>query len=355
MENKVIKNMEYWKKKNNIPGIEALADSGLTDGKAGSSAFQMATPGSSPNKINLLGALSGGMLGKGGWGGKMLKGDFKGGVGQMLNPFAGFGGGSVFGGGGNPQVGVGGYDGFGPAPAGMMPQDPAMAAVPVQTPMTMKSPMKQEEMMVEEKPVDPTEKIYLSRQVKLNYKVGDLVNEDDFEAQFKLSGNNPEDYPQVAVQDYSEIREDENGLYVQKLKEGEEIKGLETGSAQTPIEMHSPMKQDDIMKNTIEQAPQEPGKTNTVAGQYLQKKDDKIFDVDEGTVYEDPDGIIEFKEIDLGEGSGGIVQAPADDDIIYLVEGNKIIGIKEPTPIEMHSPNKIYGVGGGRDEDWEKY
>ncbi len=50
MENKVIKNMEYWKKKNNIPGIEALADSGLTDGKAGSSAFQMATPGSSPNK-----------------------------------------------------------------------------------------------------------------------------------------------------------------------------------------------------------------------------------------------------------------------------------------------------------------
>lgn len=44
MENKVIKNMEYWKKKNNIPGIEALADSGLTDGRAGSSAFQMAAP-----------------------------------------------------------------------------------------------------------------------------------------------------------------------------------------------------------------------------------------------------------------------------------------------------------------------
>lgn len=44
MENKVIKNMEYWKKKNNIPGIEALADSGLTDGRAGSSAFQMAVP-----------------------------------------------------------------------------------------------------------------------------------------------------------------------------------------------------------------------------------------------------------------------------------------------------------------------
>ena len=35
-----MKNMEYWKKKNNIPGIEALKDSGLTDGRAGSSPFQ---------------------------------------------------------------------------------------------------------------------------------------------------------------------------------------------------------------------------------------------------------------------------------------------------------------------------
>ena len=50
MEDKqVIKNMEYWKKKNNIPGIEGLENAGLTDGRAGSSAFQMATPGNSPN------------------------------------------------------------------------------------------------------------------------------------------------------------------------------------------------------------------------------------------------------------------------------------------------------------------
>lgn len=42
MEDKqIIKNMEYWKKKNNIPGIEALKDSGLTDGRAGSSPFQL--------------------------------------------------------------------------------------------------------------------------------------------------------------------------------------------------------------------------------------------------------------------------------------------------------------------------
>jgi hypothetical protein len=40
-DKKVMKNMEYWRKKNNIPGIEALKDSGLTDGRAGSSPFQL--------------------------------------------------------------------------------------------------------------------------------------------------------------------------------------------------------------------------------------------------------------------------------------------------------------------------
>ena len=39
-DKKVMKNMEYWKKKNNIPGIEGLQDAGLTDGRAGSSPFQ---------------------------------------------------------------------------------------------------------------------------------------------------------------------------------------------------------------------------------------------------------------------------------------------------------------------------
>ena len=48
MENKAIKNMEYWKKKNNIPGIEALEDSGLTDGRAGSSPFQVVQPNAMP-------------------------------------------------------------------------------------------------------------------------------------------------------------------------------------------------------------------------------------------------------------------------------------------------------------------
>ena len=226
MENKVIKNMEYWKKKNNIPGVEALADSGLTDGRAGSSAFQMATPGSSPNKFigGMVKNIGQGLMGKGKmgflnpamWAARGVKNTLDADP-TTTNVFGGGTGDQAFGGvfgGGQPQV----------------PQ-PAMAAQPQmhQPPLAMKSPLEQEEMMMEEKPVDPTEKIYLSRQINLNYKEGDLVDEGDFEAQFKRTGNDPKDYPQLSVQDYSEIRVDENGMYVQKLKEGEEIKGLEMG------------------------------------------------------------------------------------------------------------------------------
>ena len=75
-----------------------------------------------------------------------------------------------------------------------------------------------------EEQIDPTERIYVGD----TYRQGDLISEDDLEGSFKKTGNNPKDYPQLSVQDYSEVREDENGLYVQKLKEGEEIKGLET-------------------------------------------------------------------------------------------------------------------------------
>ena len=65
---------------------------------------------------------------------------------------------------------------------------------------------------------------------------------------------------------------------------------------------------------------------SSVAGQYLQKnKDGEIFDVQEGTKYTDPKGIVKFKEMDLG---GEIVLAPADDDIVYLIKNNEIIGIK---------------------------
>jgi len=141
--------MEYWKKKNNIPGVEALADSGLTDGRAGSSAFQMATPGSSPNKFigGMVKNIGQGLMGKGKMG--------------FLNPAMWAARGvkntldadptttNVLGGGVGSQM-FGGM--FGPAAGNGMQQDPAMAAMPVQTPMVMKSPMKQEEMMMEEKP-----------------------------------------------------------------------------------------------------------------------------------------------------------------------------------------------------------
>ena len=51
MENKVIKNMEYFKKKNNIPGIDSASEAGLrtTDGRATSAPFQMKEE-DSPNK-----------------------------------------------------------------------------------------------------------------------------------------------------------------------------------------------------------------------------------------------------------------------------------------------------------------
>ena len=76
-----------------------------------------------------------------------------------------------------------------------------------------------------EEQVDPTEKIYVSDQ----YEAGDMVSEDDLEEAFTRTGNNPKDYPQLAVQDYSEVRVSETGVkYVEKLKGSEEIKGLET-------------------------------------------------------------------------------------------------------------------------------
>ena len=107
-----------------------------------------------------------------------------------------------------------------------------------------------------EEQVDPTERIYVGD----TYRQGDLISEDDLEGSFKKTGNDPKDYPQLSVQDYSEVREDENGLYVQKLREGEEIKGLELsedtkddgfvprpsilegGVGGGPMEMQSPVK-----------------------------------------------------------------------------------------------------------------
>ena len=56
MENKAIKNMEYFKKKNNIPGIDTATEAGMGDGRATSAPFQMKEE-DSPNKF-IGGAIS---------------------------------------------------------------------------------------------------------------------------------------------------------------------------------------------------------------------------------------------------------------------------------------------------------
>ena len=201
MENKAIKNMEYWKKKNNIPGIEDLEQSGLTDGRAGSSAFQMKTPGSSPNKF---------------------MGSFTQGIGSLFNRSADQPK-QPWWASQNPEMGNVVQP---PPPAGMTPPSPGQETVDPNSVLTMRSPVKQED---------------------------DVTNP-------------------------------------------------------------------------------------TVAGQYLEKKGDKIIDTEEGTEYVDPDGILEMDE------NGFII----DND--YILEGNKIIGIKETggkeSPSEEGVPMGPMGPGG---------
>ena len=51
------------------------------------------------------------------------------------------------------------------------------------------------------------------------YKVGDLVEEGDFESKFKNIKGDASTFPQLSVQDYSTIKEDKKGQYVTKLKD----------------------------------------------------------------------------------------------------------------------------------------
>ena len=89
-----------------------------------------------------------------------------------------------------------------------------------------------------EQKVDPTKIIYVSDK----YEAGDLVSEDDLEGAFARAGNDPKDYPQFSVQDYSEVKVSETGVkYVEKLpvNMGETPMG---GVGETPMEMRSPYK-----------------------------------------------------------------------------------------------------------------
>lgn len=193
-----IKNMEYWKKKNNIPGIEALDMAGLTDGRAKSSAFQMATPNS---PIKFIGGLNTIFPGLGGNKEEEGPKELLEGTGKTVEEVTGF---KVSGGDDDVIAGATGDENI----AQPVAEDPNSS-------LTMrKSPMKQEK---------EEERIYVGG----TYEVGDLVSEDDLEDAFKREGNDPKDYPQLSVQDYSEIKEDENGMYV-ILQEGGPNQGIES-------------------------------------------------------------------------------------------------------------------------------
>ena len=49
-------------------------------------------------------------------------------------------------------------------------------------------------------------------------KVDSYVSEDELESKFKKTGNDPKDYPQYSVQDYSKVKVDKDGRkYVEHL------------------------------------------------------------------------------------------------------------------------------------------
>jgi len=52
--------------------------------------------------------------------------------------------------------------------------------------------------------------------VSSKYKVGDYVDESEFEDAFKEQHKG---YPQLSVQDYSKVKKDKKGNYVVKLKD----------------------------------------------------------------------------------------------------------------------------------------
>ena len=47
-------------------------------------------------------------------------------------------------------------------------------------------------------------------------KVGGYVSEDELESKFSQEGNDASNYPQLSVQDYSTVKEDDQGKYVVK-------------------------------------------------------------------------------------------------------------------------------------------
>ena len=61
---------------------------------------------------------------------------------------------------------------------------------------------------------DPPKSDTLRSPVISGYNTGEMLQEGDLEGYFPRTGDDSKDYPQLSVQDYSPVKEDEKGKYV---------------------------------------------------------------------------------------------------------------------------------------------
>jgi len=63
---------------------------------------------------------------------------------------------------------------------------------------------------------DPPKTDTLRSPVISGYNTGEMLQEGDLEGYFSRTGDDPKDYPQLSVQDYSPVKEDDKGKFVVK-------------------------------------------------------------------------------------------------------------------------------------------
>ena len=75
---------------------------------------------------------------------------------------------------------------------------------------------KQPGMMFKHKPAHKGDEGPVEKRINVDNsnKVGSYVSEDELESKFSLKGDNPANYPQLSVQDYSTVKQDCKGKYV---------------------------------------------------------------------------------------------------------------------------------------------
>jgi len=76
---------------------------------------------------------------------------------------------------------------------------------------------------------DPPKTDTLRSPVISGYRKGQMLMEGDLEGYFSKEGNDPKDYPQLSVQDYSPVKKDKEGKYVTRIGEDEEAVGSMRG------------------------------------------------------------------------------------------------------------------------------